>query len=175
MRKLITWSLNKRGLSPIFATLILATIIIVFGTVAYYYSSNLTSSATNSYTNSMSTSAQSISERIGFENVLYNSSTGTLTIYIINCGSANNVQINSIFIYDNNHNIVGQPFSGNQISPFQPIDRSTPTPTPITGNRLNVGEEGYFAVSINSLSSGSIYTIQLITNNGSNFNYAFYA
>jgi hypothetical protein len=175
MRKLITWSLNKRGLSPIFATLILATIILVFGSVAYYYSSNLTSSATDSFTNSMSTSAQSISERIGFENVLYDSSSGKLTVYVINCGSASNVQINSIFIYDNNHNIVGQPFSGSQISSFQPIDRGTPTPTPITGNRLNVGQEGYFTITSNSLSSGSIYTIQLITNNGSNFNYAFYA
>ena len=175
MRKLITWSLNKRGLSPIFATMILATIIIVFGTVAYYYSSNLTSSATNSYTNSMSTSQQSISERIGFENVLYDSSSGKLTVYLINCGSANNLQIDSIFIYDSSHNIVGQPFSGNQILPLQPIDRGTPTPTPITGNRLNVGQEGYFTVTSNSLLSGSIYTIQLITKNGSSFNYEFNA
>jgi hypothetical protein len=175
MRRSITWSLNKRGLSPIFATMILATIIIVFGTVAYYYSSNLTSSATNSFTNSMSSSQQSISERIGFENVLYNSSLRTLTVYIINCGSANNLQINSVFIYDNDHNIVGQPFSDAQISLLQPIDHGTPTPTPITGNRLNVGQEGYFTVSSNSLSSGSLYTVQLITKNGSNFNYAFYA
>ena len=81
----------------------------------------------------MFTSQQSVSERIGFENVLYDSSSGKLSVYIINSGSANNVQIDSMFIYDNNHNIVGQPFSDGQISFLQPIDRGTPTPDPNYG------------------------------------------
>ena len=41
--------LGKRALSPIFATMLLAAIVIVFGSVAYYFSSNLTTTATNNY------------------------------------------------------------------------------------------------------------------------------
>lgn len=164
------WSHNKRALSPIFATVLLATIIIIFGSVAYYYSTNLTTTATNSYVSTLSGSQQAMAERIGFENVVYNGSSTTLTVYIINCGSANNVQINSVFLYDSSHNIVGSPYSfPSTISTLQPIDR------PITGNALNVGQEGYFIVTLAgpSLTSGSIYTIHLITQSGSYFDYEF--
>ena len=173
--KLRIWSHNKRALSPIFATVLLATIIIIFGSVAYYYSTNLTTTATNSYVSTLSGSQQAISERIGFENVVYNGSSTTLTVYIINCGSANNVQINSVFLYDSSHNIVGSPYSGTSISALNPIDRGTPTPTPITGNALNVGTEAYFTVTLAgpSLIHGSIYTIHLFTQSGSYFDYEF--
>ncbi|MGD0072415.1 MAG: hypothetical protein ABSB71_12755 [Candidatus Bathyarchaeia archaeon] len=181
MRKLGIWSRNKRALSPIFATVLLATIIIIFGSVAYYYASNLTSTATNSYVGTLSDSQQAIAERIGFENVVYNSSSpAKLTVYIINCGSANNVQINSVFLYDSSHNIVGAySFSDGSISKLKPIDSAVPTPTAFTG--LNVGNEGYFTVTLGkgtsgndiSLSSGSIYTIHLITKSGSAFDYEF--
>ena len=89
------------ALSPIFATVLLASIIIIFGSVAYYYSSNLTTTSTNNYSSSLSNSQQAITERIGFENVFYYSnSPANLTVYIINSGIANNVQINSVFLYD---------------------------------------------------------------------------
>jgi FlaG/FlaF family flagellin (archaellin) len=180
MRKLGIWSRNKRALSPIFATVLLATIIIIFGSVAYYYATNLTSTATNNYSNSLSDSQQAIAERIGFENVVYNSSSpAKLTVYIINCGSANNVQINSVFLYDSSHNIVGaySSSSPDSISALKPIDSAVPTPTSISS--LNVGQEGYFTLGKDtsgngiSLSSGSIYTIHLITKSGSAFDYEF--
>jgi hypothetical protein len=176
MGKLGVWSRDKRALSPIFATVLLASIIIVFGSAAYYYTSNITSNATNDYVNTLMDSQQAMSERIGFENVVYTSSPARLTIYIINCGSANNVKINSVFVYDANHTIVGV-YSGspNPISVLQPIDGGTPAPTPITGNNLNAGQEGYFTVTMAgpSLTSGSIYTIHLVTKSGSYFDYDF--
>ena len=173
MGKLV-WSRDKRALSPIFATLLLATIIIIFGSVAYYYSSNLTTTATNNYVNAISASQQAISERIGFENVVYASSPLKLTVYIINCGSANNVQINSVFLYDASHNIKGT-YSGSQnpISVLSTIDGGAP----ITGNSLNVGKEAYFTVTLTgpSLDPGSLYTIHLITKSGSSFDNVFTA
>jgi hypothetical protein len=180
--KLGVWSRDKRALSPIFATVLLAAIILIFGTVAYYYASNITSTATNNYVSTLTDSQQAMSERLGFENVVYTpsqlspSTPATLTVYIINCGSANNVKINSVFVYDASHTIVGV-YSGtpNPISVLQPLDGGTPTPTPITGNNLNVGQEGYFTVTMTgpSLTSGSIYTIHLVTKSGSYFDYDF--
>ena len=173
MVKLGVWSRDKRALSPIFATVLLASIIIIFGSVAYYYASNITTTATNNYVSTLSDSQQAMSERIGFENVVYTPSPATLTIYIINCGSANNVKINSVFVYDASHNIVGA-YSGTSISALNPIDGATPSPTPITGNALNVGKEGYFTVTLGAgLTSGSIYTIHLVTHSGSYFDYDF--
>ena len=139
----------------------------------------LTTTATNNYTSTLTNSQQSMGERLGFEYVAYNSSSpATLIVYIINSGSANSVQINSLFLYDSNNRIVGvYSVSGGSISALQPIDSSMPTP--ISG--LNVRKEAYFTVTLGKdtsgknifLSPGSVYTIQLITKSGSAFDYEF--
>jgi len=185
LRKPKIWPRDRRAVSPIFATVLLAVIILIFGSIVYYYATNLTTTTTNGYVSSVSSSQAAISERIGFENVYYNGTSRTLTVYIINSGNENNVQIYSVFIYDVNHNIVGSPYSGtSEISalyPIVPINGGTPAPTPYTGNELNIGQEAYFNVyNVQSgpgvsLTHGSIYTLDLITQNGSTFVYEFTA
>jgi hypothetical protein len=181
LRILCNWSRNNRALSPIFATVLLATIIIAFGSVAYYYATNLTASATNSYSDSMSDSQQAVGERICFESVLYNSSSpDSLVIYLINSGLANNVQLNTVFLYDSSHKIIGAySVSDGSISSLKPINLEVPSPTPISG--LNVGQEGYFTITLGkdvsgnniTLLPGSFYTIHLITKSGSAFDNVF--
>jgi hypothetical protein len=165
------WTQNKRALSPIFATMLLAAIVITCGSIAYYFATNLATSTTNSYVSSLGTSQQSISERVGFENVVYTaSSPATLKIFVINYGTANNLQFSAAILYDSNHTIVGQPYQG--IFPVTPIDGVSPSPYP--NNGLNSGNEGYFTITLSKpLSAGSTYTIQLITKSGSSFNYEF--
>jgi hypothetical protein len=173
LRKFSVWSRNKRALSPIFATVLLATIIIVFGSVAYYYASNLTTNATNNYSSTISDSQQAIAERIAFENVVYSNNPATLNVYLINCGSANNVQINSVFIYDPDQNIAGVYSNSSSISALMVITSRTPQPT-ISGNNLNVEREGYFTVTLTGpLKLDTIYTLHLITKSGSAFDYEF--
>ena len=173
MGKQGVWSRDKRALSPIFATMMLATIIIVFGSVAYYYSSNLTTTATNNYVNAISDSQQAISERVGFENVVYSQGPANLTIYIINSGSQSNLQIGSVFVYNSNNQLVG--YNGT-VSPLRSID---PPYTQFSSNSLSIGQEGYFNALLTagsgyvaSLPSGS-YNIHLITKMGSTFVYQF--
>jgi flagellin-like protein len=180
---------STRALSPIFATLILVAIVITFGTVAYYYASNVTTSATNQYANSVADTKQSISERIGFENakfVAVDSSnpsfppnpSPTLTVYILNCGSAN-LEVDAILlhIYDSNHKPVS-------ITPYD-IKSGILSAAPkyskminINGDTqikpLGVGQEGYFVIKLLSgtaLISGQ-YSIQILTKSGSSFEYA---
>ena len=166
---------GRRALSPIFATMLLAAIVIVFGSVAYYFSSNLTSTVTNNYSSTMSNSQQAVAERIGFEYVQHTSST--LTVYIINCGSSNNIQIDSVFIYDSNNNIQGD-YSGSP-SPISYLYTIGGNGALINGNgkSLNVGQEAYFTVTLtgSSLNTGSSYIIHLVTKSGSSFNYDFTA
>jgi flagellin-like protein len=162
--------LNRRALSPIFATLLLLAIVMSVGSMAFYFSNNLAKNATDQYVDSISNSQQSVSERISFEHVTYASSTNTLTIYILNCGKANNVKINSLIILDINQKIVGV-YSGTAISQLNSINGGAPT----TDNLLNVGDEAYFTVTLTgvSLLSFSTYTIHLVTQSGSAFDYEF--
>jgi hypothetical protein len=117
-----------------------------------------------------------MSERIGFENVVYNNQSNpqTLTVSIVNYGSANNVKIDTVFLYNSSHNIVpGSPYSGpTTVFTLYPVDGGTPTPTPIAS--LNTGQEAYFTIIMQGppLNSG-LYTIHLITESGSYFDYEF--
>ena len=171
------WSKNRKGLSPIFATVILVAIVIVFGSVAYYYASNLTNATTNNYVNTLSSNQQAIGERISLENVFYNQSASTLTIYIINSGLTNAVKTSSVFIYDSNHNIVGSPYSNSQISGFYSINSGTLLPNA----GLNAGQEAYINVynvqqsTGTNLTPGSTYSCQITTQRGSVFTYEFTA
>jgi hypothetical protein len=167
MKKSAIWSFDRRALSPIFATVLLATIIIVVGSVAFYFSTNLTTNATNGYVNSLAISQQSISERIGFENVIYNHTSNTLTVYIINSGNANNLKLNLLFLYDVNNNLVGNPVDLSSVT-LRSIDGGAP----VQGNLLNAGTEGFFSASA-SLTPGSVYTLHLVTKSGSAFDYEF--
>jgi hypothetical protein len=163
---------DRHALSPIFATVLLASIVILFGSVAYYFASNITTSTTNNYVSIVSDNQQAISESLAFENVVYTSSAPpTMTIYVLNCGIANNLKIDALFIYGAGHSIVGTPYSGAQISQIGAVAGGTP----IIGNSLNVGQEGCFSVRLNgpALIRGSVYTIHLITQSGSAFDYDF--
>ena len=85
------------------------------------------------------------------------------------------MKINAVFIYDTNHAIVGV-YSGNsQISAFYPITSVKPSPTPITGNALNIGKEAFFVITLSGppLTVGSIYTLHVVTQSGSAFDYEF--
>jgi hypothetical protein len=186
LRNFGIWSRDKRALSPIFATVLLATIIIVFGSTAFYYSSNITQTATNDYVKTLSDSQQAMAERISFENVVFIPSDSsntpaspTLTIYILNSGSANNVEINTLFLYDASHNIIPVPYT---ISPNTHSAVLADTSfLDLTGGAqikpLNVGKEGVFAIKLDSTltslpSMYPGYTIRLITKSGSSFDYA---
>jgi hypothetical protein len=162
---------DRRGLSPIFATILLATIIIVVGSIAFLFANNLTTNAKNNYVETMVNSEQSISEGVSFENIAYSSSTATLTAWIHNFGAANNLKVDLVFIYnasDVNHALLGA-YSGNSISALSTLDSPTHL---ISGNCLNNGQEGSFTVAFGqslTLQTGVMYSIRLVTNSGSSF------
>jgi flagellin-like protein len=175
MKKIKIRIFDKRALSPIFATLLLAAIVITFGTVAYYYASNVTTNATNSYVSSVADSKVAISERVGFENVVFTQNPANIRAYLINCGSLN-LQLSTLFIYNSNQQVVGFNATLSTNSPLRNIEGDAL----IAGNSLSIGKEGYFDArltktgtdKVSSLSPG-VYTIHLITKGGSTFDYQF--
>ena len=157
---------SRRALSPIFSTLILAAIVIIFGAVAYNYANNETTNATNNYIAAASNDQNALSERIGFENVVYTSNT--LTVSLINCGKIS-LQIKYLLIYDGQNRLVGTPISVPTLAPL-PSSQIAPD------HSLNVGKEGIFTVTLPpelTLNGDTAYTVKLITSRGSSFDYTF--
>jgi flagellin-like protein len=173
MKKFKLRIFDKRALSPIFATLILAAIVIVFGSFAYYYASNVTNNATNSYVSSVADSKQSVSGRIGFENVVYTQSPANFKIYVINCGQYT-LQLDSLIVFDSNHQVVGYNSTLHTNSPLRYIDGDALIP----GNSLAIEKDGYFNARLTKTGTDTVavlapgvYTIHLITKGESTSDY----
>ena len=160
--------LDRHALSPIFSTLILVAIVVTAGTTVYFYATNATISATNQYASTISESQQSISERIGFENIVYTSPT--LTVYVINCGNTPNLKITGLILSSASNPLIG----------YYPVTKlyNIDTGTEIANGILNLRQEGRFSVTLNPgnlLSPGSMYTLRVITERGSTFDNQFIA
>jgi hypothetical protein len=181
MGKIKLRQLNNRALSPIFATLLLASIVITFGTVAYYYANNVTKTTTNNYVDSVVATQQSVSERVGFEQVFYTKPNlglnpqvpGTLRVSIINSGFSNGLNISYLFLYDSSDKLLGYFPLATKLSPIEG--------GPPFINGLNIHDEGSFTGSLKTatgailpeLTHGTMYRIHLLTEKGSTFDYEY--
>lgn len=162
------------ALSPVFATLILVFIVVICGTIAYVTASNFTTANTDIYVSTAKNDQAAISERIGFENVAYDPASNNITICIINCGKADDLEVKYLFLYNitnSQQELIGY-FADPVLIGLGEI---------ITSNSLNLLQEAYFDVSLSHLSpplelnlgSDTIYLVNLKTQRGSSFEYTF--
>jgi hypothetical protein len=161
-------------LSPIFAELILVGIVVICGAVAYASANNIISANTSNYAATVQNDQNALSERIGFENVAYDAASNTITVSIVNCGSANDLRIQYLFLYNvtsNQHQLIG--YFADPV--LMSLDES------VAGNGLNILKEAYFDVDLGclsppfemNLSPGTVYIVHLITQRGSSSDYTF--
>ena len=160
------------ALSPVFSTLILVAIVVICGTIAYVTAGTLTSATNESYASTARNDQAAISERIGFESVTYDVVSNNLSVCIINCGQADDLQIKYLFLYNqtsNQQELIGYLADPILISMGESI----------TGNNLNILQEAHFDVSLSALSppleltlgTDTIYSLRLVTQRGSSFDY----
>ena len=163
---------TNAALSPVFSTLILVAIVVICGTIAYVSADNITSTNTDTFVSTAKNDQAALSERIGFENVAYDSVSNNLTVCIINCGKVDDLQIQYLFLYNITNN--QQELIGHFTDPILVgLGES------ITLNNLNILQEAYFEVNLSALSppleltlgSDTIYLLHLITQRGSGFDY----
>ena len=151
------------ALSPVFSTLILVAIVVICGTIAYVSADNITTTNTDNLVSTAQNDQAALSERIGFENVAYDVASNSITVCIINCGKADDLEITHLFLYNITNN--QQELIGYFTDPLLVglVDN-------ITNNNLNVLQEAYFDVSLMSITppiesnlvSDTIYLLQLV-------------
>ncbi len=166
--------LNKKAFSVVLSTLIITAGVLAAGIAVLYWAYSWGNIADQQYSSSATASQNAMSEMIGFEYITYsNSPPCNLTIYIINCGLTNGLNISRIYVWNNQSQFVGTFPVASQTTI---ILMNTTTNMPIPNNQLNKGNDAYFNVTIpqGTLISSSYYTIQVVTQRGRNFDGAFY-
>lgn len=132
---------NRKGISPIFATLILIAIAVIAGVVVYMFTSGTLSTMTNG-----GTAAQ---EKVSIQAVagVHNGVTGNFTVWA-QCTSGGPVSITNAIIKDSNGNVLSTVAVG-------PVSLVSGTLTQVTGTY--------------AFTQGSSYTITLVSAKGGNF------
>jgi hypothetical protein len=143
-----SFKVNLKGISPIFAILILIAISIIAGIVVYMFTSSFASTLTGGGTVGQ--------ERIVIQAVSCVKQTGAIKIYAQNI-SGGTIIVDSIILKDTAGNVVGVPI---------PITSTMYNPPGGIGSSLSTIS---FNADAARLTQGASYTVTLITKAGGSF------
>lgn len=158
---------DKRGISVALTTMVITAGVLAAGIAVLYWTYSWGNVANHQYSQTVTNSQDAIGENLAFEYTTYSNNNNQLTIYIINCGISNNVQIARVYIWDQNHQLIGTFPPAGSISVLMNIT----TGQPISGNSLNKTHDGYFTVNVNLVSG--YYAFRVVTERGRNFDGSF--
>jgi len=132
------------------SNVILACAVIALGFVVQYWAYQRSLAFNIEYAETVDDDIACIKEKLVIEHVSYNASEKELTVYLLNCGKSNDISLASVYLSD-----------GAWSQSFYDIELRflNGTLTQI----LDVGEEGYFKLSVDLTPFYKIYTIRIMT------------
>ena len=142
--------MNKKGISPVIATLLLIIIAVAAAILTYLWVTGYIG------TLQQQGGTEGLHERIRIEAVGYNSSTGTLTIYVRNIGDVSTT-IDAAYIIDHTNTVV----KSNTTLSGEPLDLDA-------GDLTTVQIDGSL-----TLSDGETYIVRVVTTTGVEADYTF--
>lgn len=148
--------LNKRGVNAVISSVILACTVVTLGFVVFYWTQQRAFETNEEYGDTTDENIAKIGERLAFEHIFYNYSENTLSVYLLNCGKSNDVRLETIYLSNSSWS---QTFSDIELKFLNGTETES----------LNVGEEGYFKLSVNLVSFYMIYSIRVTSVRGSHF------
>jgi len=160
------WKLlhGRRAVSVVVSNVILTGAVIAVSFVVLAWTQYRSSAYNEQYGEAMNADIAKLKERLAFEYVFY--SGGNLTVYLMNCGTIDNVTVQTVYVKD----AAGVPIQVNSSITLMQFNG-----TQIADKDLDRGEEGYFVLSSLSLSTGASYSLRVITGRGSTFDHTFIA
>jgi len=163
LRKIWKMLHNKRAVSAVISNVILVGAVIAVSFVVLTWTQYQSSAYNDKYSEAMNADIAKLNERLAFEYVFYDE--GNLTVYLMNCGTIDNVTIQTVYV---RNNIWFETFPKSQINLKFLNETSTES--------LSIGEEGYFVLSsLDDLVAGTSYSVRVVTGRGSTFDYTFIA
>ena len=160
-RKTIRKCLDKRAVSIVVSATILAGVAVTLGLATLAWSQSMTSDYVREYGETIDTDIAKLKERLAVEYIFYNSS-GSVKIYLLNCGTIDDVKIQSVCIRNSTWNHV-----------FSDLDLKF-----LNGNGdedLDIGEEGYVELSPVPALTSDYYHVRIVTVRGVRFDSGFVA
>lgn len=148
---------SRSAVSAVISNLILIAAVIAVGFTALGWTYSASNSYVAQYGNSVRSNSEQLAENLAFEYAYYNGTANSLSVYILNCGKINAVNLTAAYVA--NATWTTSTFT------------ITLNGTSISSNHLDMGQEGYFVWPAIGLSQGNSYTVKITTWRGSSFEY----
>jgi len=157
---------ERRAVSVVVSNVILTSAAIAVSFVVLFWAQYRSSAYNEQYSEAMDADIARLKERLAFEYVFYNQSGSSLSVYLMNCGTIDNVTVRTVYVKD---------AAGALIQVSSSITLMQFNGTQIADNDLDRGEEGYFVLSSLSLATDAGYSLRVVTGRGSTFDHTFIA
>ena len=149
-------------MSAVVSNVILTGAVITVGFVVLAWTQSRSSAYNEQYSEAMNADVARLKERLTFEYVFYNNSANNVSVYVMNSGTINSINITTVYVSNATW------FTSNSSITLKFLNGTST-------NDLDTGEEGYFVLRQVSLVTGNSYSVKIITGRGSTFESTFVA
>lgn len=163
-RKTFRKWLNKRAVGNVVSATILTGVAITLGLATLAWSQSMASNYVQEYGETIYADIAKLKERLAVEYIFYDNPSGNVTVYLLNCGTIDDVEIQSVCIRNSTWNHV-----------FSDLDLKFLNGTSIPDQDLDIGEEGYVVLSPVPALTSVYYHVGIVTVRGMKFDSGFVA
>jgi len=164
-RKIFRILFNKRAINNAVSATIMTSVVIALGLSVFTWAQARSSDYNSDFSETVDTETAKLKEKLAFEYIFHNDPADNLTVYLLNCGTIDDVKIKTVYIYAGNSTLI-QIFSDPLLHSFQNWEE-------IPDQDLDIQEEGRIVLSAD-LPNG-LYNIKIVTVRGARFDADFVA
>ena len=167
VRKVFRVIFNKKAESAVISAVILTGVAIALGFAVLVWGQSMSSSYATNYGETTNAEIAKLKERLTVEYVLYNRTSKSVRIFMLNSGTIDNTKIQSVYVRNSTWNWVTS----------SPPSLQLFNGAPISDHDLDMLEEGYVDVVLNpiALTADRYYFVRIVTVRGSVFESEFVA
>ena len=154
---------NRRAMGTTVSAVILSSATIALGLVVFAWTQSRSSDYVHQYSETMHGETARLGERLTAEYVVYDKNSNETRIYLLNWGTTDHIEIQSVYIGRGSWHLAASTFTLRFFNG-----------TLIPDQDLDVGEEGYIVMS-SSLDDGGYYYLRIVTVRGAVFDSTFVA
>jgi len=158
---------NKRAMNNAVSATIMTSVVIALGLSVFTWAQARSSDYNSEFSETVDTETAKLREKLAFEYIFYDgTSSSNLTVFLLNCGTIDDVKIKTVYIYDRSNDLI-EFFSNPRLYSFQGLDE-------IPDQDLDIQDEGRLVLHLSFWLSG-FYNIRIVTVRGATFDTDFVA
>ena len=158
---------DKRAVNNVISAVILTGAVVALSLSVFAWAQNRSTDYSREYSETVDAETAKLKEKLAFEYIYYEDNpSNDLSIYLLNCGTIDDVQIKTVYISDSDNTLL-ETFSDPQLYLFLSL---------VEISDLDRGEEGRLVLTLStSLNDGAYYCVRIITRRGASFDSNFVA